>query len=78
MDGLHINKSGRQIASEDTKRIHARDVEEYTLVYMRDRKHVLQVALTLEDEGIPKELLQLLHTLPPIQDLIRAFILTTG
>ena len=56
MDRLQIDKSGRQIASGDTKRIHARDVEEYTLVYMRDRKQVLQVALTLEDEGIPKEL----------------------
>ena len=56
MDRLQIDKSGRQIASEDTKRIHARDVEGYTLVYMRDRKQVLQVALTLEDEGIPKEL----------------------
>ena len=56
MDRLQIDKSGRQIASADTKRIHARDVVGYTLVYMRDRKQVLQVALTLEDEGIPKEL----------------------
>ena len=31
-------------------------MEEYTPVSMRDRKQVLRVALTLEDEGIPKEL----------------------
>ena len=45
VDRLQIDKTGKKIASGDTKRIHARDVEEDTLAYMRAREKMLQVAL---------------------------------
>ena len=78
VDRLQIDKTGKKISSGDTKRIHARDVEEDTLAYMRAKEIVLQVALTIDEDGISNDLLRLLHTLPPIQDPIREFILTTG
>ena len=78
MDRLQIDKTGKKLESGDTKRIHARDVEEDTRAYMRSKETELQVALTIDEDGITKNLLRLLHSLPPIRDPIREFILTTG
>ena len=78
VDRLHIDKSGRKSDKGDTKRIHAREVEEYTLAYIKDKEQVLQVALTVQEDCVSDTLLRLIHELPPIPDPIREFVLTTG
>ena len=77
VDRLYIGKSGQKSSFGDTKCIHARDVEEYTLAYTEKRAQVLQVALTVsEPESV--SLLRLLHELPPLHDPMREFVLVTG
>ena len=78
VDRLHIDKAGHKSSLGETKRIHARDVEDYTLVYNRNREQVLQVALTVPETDMSGSLLRLLHDLPPIHDPMREFVLVTG
>ena len=78
VDRLYIGKSGQKSSFGDTKRIHARDVEEYTLAYTAKRAQVLQVALTVAEPTVSEPLLRLLHDLPPLHDPMREFVLVTG
>ena len=77
VDRLYIGKSGQKSSFGDTKCIHARDVEEYTLAYTEKRAQVLQVALTVSEPD-SESLLRLLHALPPLHDPMREFVLVTG
>ena len=78
VDRLHIDKSGNKTSFGDTKRIHARDVENYTLAYNTTKQQVLQVALTVPEPDVSAILLRILHDLPPIHDPMREFVLVTG
>ena len=78
VDRLHIDKAGHKSTLGDTKRIHARDVEEYTLAYNAAQAQVLQVALTVSEPDVSESLLRFLHALPPLHDPMREFVLVTG
>ena len=78
VDRVRIGKNGHKIATGDTKCIHARDVEEYTIAYLKNKEEILQVVLNSDMDDFTQSLVRYLHELPPLQDPIREFILTTG
>ena len=52
VDRVRIGKNGNKISTGDTKRIHARDVEEYTVAYLKNKEEILQVVLNLDMDDI--------------------------
>jgi len=77
-DRLLLLPNNKYTLLGDTKCIHARDIEEYTLAFEKYTNEANSIAITSQDESLSTENMQFIQTLPPSQDQMKEFILTTG